>query len=482
MKKLLLAALLVGGIVSAAQAVPYAGQIRVSSLIVAQGVGLTINYQLNEAADSVSIEVRNLSNVVVATFAGTAVQGANSVAWNGTANNAAGPAVTAGNYRVRITANKNAPIAWTEFASNRSVGNFGTATILNTIFNGYSGRSWVITRNTDSPAFGYALGITSYLTVPPHAAAVVFDSDLSISAGDDGFASRKLKGFGDGVAITNNTAFWDAAIDPDDPTRVWATGQGGIGPETTATGLMTASPILSDNLVDADPFDRAGGILPRGLDVRTIGGIKYAFLTGGSGIINRVVIDGTNTVTNVAAVDILGVSAVYSRDVRFDAAGNLYYTTRDVAGGNIYRWDAALVASAVADSLTPSNASWTITGTATAANMMGVAIGPDGSVYTLSVTGTDRGIYLVGNTSAPTLTKTLALADRVVDYVAIPWQPSTAGGRIAVDIAGNVYATDNSVEQARAFGPGGNTSQIVVAPSSETFTVTAANVSGWDLY
>jgi hypothetical protein len=386
MKRLLFAALLAGGLVSAAQAVPYAGQIRVSSLSVAQGVGLTINYQLNETADSVGIEIRNLSNVVVATFTGTAAQGANSVAWNGTADNAAGAAVTAGNYR--ITANKNVPLGWTEFASNRSVGNYGTATILNTIFDGYSGRSFILSRNTDSPAFGYVLGITSYLTTTNHAAAVVFDSDLSISAGDDGFASRKLKGFGDGVAITNNTAFWDAVIDPDDPTRVWATGQGGVGAGANQTGLMTASPILSDNLVDADPFDRAAVILPRGLEVKTISGTKYAFLTGGTGIINRVVIDGTNNVPDVAAVDILGVSAVYSRDVRFDAAGNLYYTTRDVAGGNIYRWDAALVASAVADSLTPANASWTITGTATAANMMNAAIAPNGDVYTLAVTGT----------------------------------------------------------------------------------------------
>ena len=38
-----------------AHAVPVAGQIRVSSTSVGQGVGLTITYRLNEAADSVGI-------------------------------------------------------------------------------------------------------------------------------------------------------------------------------------------------------------------------------------------------------------------------------------------------------------------------------------------------------------------------------------------------------------------------------------------
>lgn len=485
MRNLILAALLACGLASAAHAVPVAGQIRVSSISVGQGVGLTITYRLNEAADSVGIELRDAgSNALVASFAGTAAQGANSVVWNGRVDNAAGALVAAGSYRVRVTANKNVPLGWTEFASNRSVGQYGAAATLETLFDGASPRSWLITHNTDSDTFGYLLAISSYATTPPHAGAIVLNPELSVAAGDDGFASRKLKGFGDGTAIINNTVFWDAAVDPNDAARVFATGQAGTGGAANQTGLMTATPLTAENLVEADPFDRAAVLLPRGMAMQSIMGTRYAFLTGGNGVINRVQVNASNEVPDVAPEDILGVSADYSRDVRFDAAGNLYYSSRMAAGGNIYRWNQAQVASATVDSLTPANAVWTISGTATANQILGVTITPTGDVFAMVAAGTERGLYYIGNTASATLTKTLAVADRVVDFTTIGtgWSPSTAGGRVACDIAGNLYACDNGAEVVRGFSPGGNTSIVVVAPTSQTFTVTAANVADWGLY
>lgn len=481
MRNLILAALLACGLASAAHAVPVAGQIRVSSTSVGQGVGLTITYRLNEAADSVGIELRDAgSNALVASFAGTAAQGANSVVWNGRVDNAAGALVAAGSYRVRVTANKNVPLAWTEFASNSSVGNYGPATTLQTLYDGFSGRSWVISQNTNSDAFGYLLAASSYLTTPNHAGVFVFNPDLSVAAGDDGFASRKLKGFGDGTAITNNTAFWGITTDPDNADRPFGTGQGGVGAGANQTGLMTAASLLDEFLVDADPFDRAAAGLPRFIGIGKYTGTKYAFLPQGNGILNRVEINASNEVPDVAGVNVLSGLADYSRSVTLDANFNLYYVQRGTVV--LYRWDAPTVAAAGAGSLTAANASWTISGNANLSNAQTVTVTPTGDVFFMFAGGTERGLYYVGNVSSPTLTKTLSVADRVVDFAAIGWTPTAAGGSVMSDIAGNLYVTDNGVEAVRGYGPGGNTSVVIVAPTSQTFTVTAANVADWGLY
>jgi hypothetical protein len=487
MKRLLLASLLACCMVATSVAAPVAGLIRVSSTSVASGAGLTINYRLNQAADSVTIEVRDAgTNAAVATFAGTAAQGANSVVWNGRADNAGGAIVGSGTYRVRITANKAASGAWAEFASNRSVGNYGPPTILNTLFDGFSGRVWLVTQNTDSDAFGLYLAGSSYATTPPHAAAFVFNSDLSVHAGDDGFASRKLRGFGDGDAIINNTVVWGMAVDPDNPERPFVTGQATAGAAANQTGLMTAPSLTEENLVDADPLDRvASAGLPRGIGIAKFGGVKYAFLPNGNGLINRVQIDGSNQVVDAPAVDVLGGEATYSRDVVFDANNNMYYTQRGAAGVVIiYRWDAATVAAAAGDGLTPANAVWTITAGPNAGVALNSTITPSGDVYTLLQSGTERGLYYVGNVATATLTKTLSVADRVVDFAAIGtgWTPSNVGGRVQSDIAGNLYVTDNGTEQVRGFAPPTASSVAIVAPTSQTFTVTAANVGEWDLY
>lgn len=486
MKRVILASLLACLMVSVADAAPVAGLIRVSSTSVSEGVGLTITYRLNQAADSVTIELRDAgTNAVVATFAGTATQGANTVAWNGKVDNASGANVAPGTYRVRVTANKAAGSGWTEFASNRSLGNYGPVTTLNTLFTGFSGRAWLIPQNTDSDAFGYTMPISSYNTTPGHAAAIVLNSDLSVASGDDGFASRKLKGFGDGATLINNTVFWGIAVDPDNSEQVFGTGQGGVGTAAGNTGLMRGTPLTADALVDADLFDRAAAGLPRGIGVAKFAGTKYAFLPQGNGIINRVEINASNEVPDVVGVDVLGTEATYSRDVTFDSSNNMYYTQRGgVSAVQMYRWDAATVAAATAGSLTPSNATWTITSNANVSAAMNATVTPAGDVYLLLVSGTERGLYYIGNTSSATLTKTLAVGDRIVDYTTIGagWSPSTAGGRVASDIAGNLYVTDNGTEQARGFAPPTASTVGITAPTSQTFTVSAANVSNWNMY
>ena len=113
---------------------------------------------------------------------------------------------------------------------------------------------------------------------------------------------------------------------------------------------------------------------------------------------------------------------------------------------------------------------------------MGLAVAPNGNVYVSNRTGTEKGIYLIGNTSTATLTKTLAVGDRVVDFVILGINVAATGAGLDFDIAGNMYLVDNGQEAIHAYTPGGVTSFPVTGPTSQTFAVTGSNVSDWGLY
>ncbi|MFH0795410.1 MAG: FlgD immunoglobulin-like domain containing protein, partial [bacterium] len=225
MKKLLFAMVMML-VASVSFAVPYGSQIRVSSLSLPNGADQTIDYFLNEGANSVEIKILDATtSAAVATFAGTATLGANSVVWDGTANNAGGSAVPDGSYRVRIKADKTAASAWTVVASNSSVGNYYVptfgATIYQTLWDGFSGMESLISTDPDLDSFGFILNSTSYVT-PRVDGHVVFNPDLSlvdtVTTGQDTILNFP-------ATATLNQAVWGNCFDPADPNYVWVVGQ-----------------------------------------------------------------------------------------------------------------------------------------------------------------------------------------------------------------------------------------------------------------
>ena len=143
--------------------------------------------------------------------------------------------------------------------------------------------------------------------------------------------------------------------------------------------------------------------------------------------------------------------------------------------------------AATADSLTEANATWDVQFPSGAASVEGVAIDRDGNVYAACASetaadGSVRGIYLIGNVSSATNSKTLsASTDRVVAYPT-DLEPPGWGHGIGVDYAGNLYMTDRGDQQVRAYGPQGTTSVGVLGPTSQTFFVGLVSARNWILY
>ena len=473
-----------------AVAIPYASNIRVSTLTTGIGGGLTITYILNEPSDSVTVDIMN-GVTPVATFAGTTTRGSNTVIWNGTADNAAGAPVGTGSYRVRVTANKTAG-AWSEVTSQRSSPpGFGPAgAVYNTVFNGVSPNDLYFPSNTDSDFFGLGFAVNSFQTVKA-AAAIVFNADTSVALGN-GYATRALIATAIEAGTVANTSLWGACVDPDNADAVYVTGQHGGN-----NGLYYGNLASSATMTVADPDLVLGANLPRGVIVTKEGANKYAYFCYGNGIISKIAIDTVNNkLTATPAPQVITSFATttrYARNVDTDTSGNLYFlskTTGTPAGGNgaLFRWNAAQVAGQpIVTLLTEANAVWTVNPSANMLNMMGPAITPSGDVYVAFASGTERGIYFVGNTATATLTKNLTTADRVVDMNSIgtpaaTWSPSTINFTIRPDPAGNIWAIDRSTEQFRVFGPNGTTSKQITAPTSQTFAITASNVRDWTLY
>ena len=471
-----------------AGAAPFASQITVSSTSVEVGDGLTIAYFINEAGSTVTIEVLSSTNTILATFAGTATVGANSVVWNGTADNASGAAVGAGSGRkVQITAAKTAAAGWAEIASNRSVGNFGAPATLNTLFAGFSGRDVHSFDDPNSPRFGIVVSSSSF-SVPAHYGFIPFNPDLSVYGGGDGLTARVMKHPADPLvatigAVTSNQATWGVEADPDNSENLYVFGQG--LPDVTYANNAAAGSGFAD-LTSISP--NAATANYRGGAVRTIASVKFAYLASGNSTITRRQIDGTNQILLAPSDNILGLTAanLYSREVLFDAAGNLYWVSRfagtaGAGNGRLFRWSAALASAAVAASLTEANADWVVTLPSTGADEVTDAIiAPNGSVFLVA----ESGIYAVGNTSDATKTITLTASEKVLDFAAL------SGGFVLgplggadMDFAGNIIVCENVNEQIRTYTPGGNTSVVVPAPSAQAFDIVMLSSSqNWEMY
>lgn len=488
--QLLSACTLFGALAGSAVAIPYASKITVSSSVYSSP--FTVSYMLNEPADSVTIEILN-GSTAVATFAGTATQGANQVIWDGTANNAGGTAVADGNYSVRITADKNRS-AWEEVASQRSLGNGGAGwgpggAIHNQAFDGFSPVDFLYVQDTNSDFFGYGLGYSSYGTgTPDHVGALMFNSDLSVVDGAAALGDRVFKVAGIADADILNGSIWSGAPDPDNPDAFYWTGQHSGG--GYYTGLHYGDLNDPENLTNSDPTNLIVNV-PRSLTVTKEGADKFAYFIHGNSTIRKAQIDtSTNQVMNAGnIITSFATTNRYGKQVEQDAAGNIYFVSKHLAAGNdgiILRWSAAAVAGAnPATPLSEANADWQITYDTSMASLMGISISPNGDVHALFVgpagTALGRGIYYVGNTSTPALVKTLSAADKVYSLASdnyntglTPnngWVISDLYSGIHSDPVGNLVVWDRNQEQVRLFAPPANSSEAIDAPASQAFTI-----------
>jgi hypothetical protein len=481
-------------------AVPYASQIKVSSSYFIIGMTQKITYFVNEAGGSATINIVKASDEsVVATFAGTANLGTNTVNWNGRIDNASGAYVPDGNYKVKVTINASKAPGWVEIASNSSVADYVPTTIATTyqtLFDGFSGSDIMIDLNPAHDRFGIVMTPSCYThaTLTSHYGYVWFNPDTSTYFGGDGSATKmNISWTPDGAA---NQALWGGDYDPDDPDYIWVAGQDDL--HALSYGKYDAASVsdatLDDTLDAGETPGPAGPLLyARSIAVHKEGSIKYGYICLGSSQILRCVLSGGVLQASPAPVNIAGFTdtARYGKNLEFDKNGNLYFASRynnssTDEGGAVYRWDAAQVASATAGSLTEANASWDIQFPTGALAVMGVAIGVDGSVYADCAGGGTgvKGIYLLGNISQATNKKTLAAGDLKVAYHA-DLIPSYYGHGLAIDYAGNLYLTNRADEEIRVFGPQGTTSVAVVAPDSQEFYFTShytAARGDWALY
>ncbi|MGI8907631.1 MAG: FlgD immunoglobulin-like domain containing protein [Candidatus Sumerlaeaceae bacterium] len=483
----ILLSILLAAVASCSFAKPYPSLIRVSPATFVTG-GTNITYVLNEAGSTVTIEILNAGNAVVATFAGTAVRGDNTVHWDGTANNAGGAAIALGAYKVRITAASNVAAAWTEFSSNAATDTVLT-TVYKTLYPSFAPISMLIQPAQTSDNFGKVVcltGNTQTIATNPCQAGITLNGALLTTDGTNGYASRLLRGDLD-PAIGNSGSevdYWGACFDPTTTEGIWIASQAGAN-----KGFYAANSVADATTRLADPTNITGGF-PRSVAVRTEGANKFAFFASGTNTINKIQIDSVSGNLTGAATNIVSFADInrYGRKVKSDSAGNLYYgSRRNVSagtGGALYRWSAAKVSAAPGTLLNEANADWNIQLPAASTNLSGPAITPAGDVY---VYVCSDGIYTVGNASTATLSKTLGAADLVVPLVI---SNNTFGNDIESDPAGNIIVNaigttavaNSQAGFVRGFSPGGNSSMTVTAPSSQAINIAPTAAEDWALF
>ncbi|MEO8376940.1 MAG: FlgD immunoglobulin-like domain containing protein [Candidatus Sumerlaeota bacterium] len=499
-KTAILTGILVAGTVGTAMAIPFPSGIRTASTNLALSAGTTITYNLNQAAATATIEVRDSGNAVVATFAGTTTVGVNSVVWNGTANNAGGAAVPIGTgYRFRVAVTGTEAAGWARYKAN------GASTSVPIIGDQDLATNWfpkglAVSTDPDSDFFGNPMVGFGASGTQPAAAVIEFRSDLEVKASDNGLASRVLRHpQDDGVApVPASYTTWGMYWDPSNSNTLWTAGQSNSGEAEFLFGTASAG-VLPTNATNADPGNAVRGINqnPRGIAIQTISGTKYGFLCRGNQIIDVVTINGSNQFASyvgniLAATGWTSANTRYSKNARFDSAGNFYWgsqrvnTTVGAENGKLYRWSAATLAAAIASPgttpLTEANADWKITSNVAAANqrLAGFAINPANDVYVITV---GNGMYNVGNITTTPLTVGVSSLTPVLLNTDFRTGANINGGtsEFWFDAAGNLIHIDGSGENISAFSPGGASSQAYTAPPSQTFQISATGVSDWNL-
>lgn len=499
-KSIYLAAALVVGMASSAFAVPYASQIKIDSTAgnVQPGTSVDISYYLNESADTVLIEILDENDAVVASFAGTATQGLNTVSWDTTEDNdGVSDVVDEGpEFKVRVTVDANKTAGWSFFAINQTstiAADFYSQApndVLNpkNLFARYRPHGLIIGTNQELDTFGLILTTSSDdgTQASPHAAVVVLNSDLTIPQGSTaGLDSRVLRHPNENTP--SNVApirpgfqdVWGIAEDPLNPGSYFVGGQGSIANGVSQLLYGTYPGNLADISATAD----LGA--PRGIAVIENGGNREIFLAVTNNRIDRAAIDGSNQLVG-PPVNILGIATptLYSRAVFVDSLGNLYYVARQ---GEVHRWPASVVATATtAGSLTDSNRDWFVSG-AGVVGAQNVVEMPNGDIV-LAATGTAGSanplrLYNLGNAASATPTSATVLTTDAFFEVTATLHSNYAAQAYA-DAFGNIYfANANNMFGIFGISPGGTTNTTVTAPLSQNFSIIEELRAGkWNLY
>jgi len=462
-------------------AVPYASFIRVSSTNPAEGVGLDISYVLNDAADSVTIDILDSGSGVVATFAGTATRGDNSVSWDGTVDNAGGTAVAAGdNYAVRITADKNIS-DWTEYIE-RASGSGGSGQV----FSGFSPNDTAVPTDTSSDVFGTVLVSTSWNGVN---GIIQFRTDLLTLDGVDGTVD-----FLDcGITTSVNYAVWNLDVMPNGR-DVYANGEEGVAEGGKEHWIVDGSGGSFTEMTEADPNDDvssySSGPWFWGCCI-----VQEGTKTVGYGAHNTLAFDRKIRKWEIqnglavpgSATDFLSIdSSSVMSGVETDPDGNLYFTVESGGDGSrVYRFDAVDVQPISASAgivLTTADASWVVDFPAPWDEVLSANVSPDGNVYALvnDDVADAAAIFLVGPASTASLVKTLtAPTDIVADGFTVDGKYTC----LTFDLFGNLYVHDRGIEYFWAWSPPGNFSSPVDAPASQEFDiVTVTGLPEWSDY
>lgn len=450
---------------------PFASRIAMDSTTVAESQGTTITYVLNEGADSVSIEIKNSANATVATFAGTATQGLNTVIWNGTVDNAGGAAVPAGTgYYAAITVNVTSNPAFHKYAENLSgAGGNGQ------VFAGFSPNVVLNFADQLSDNFGVVLAGSSFA---PYSSGIQFRTDLLTLDGANGLSDRGPIHPSDPGGVENGS-LWGLAQDPDDENILWGVGQDGTVAQQWFRGDVTSG-IAGSPLALADhPTTPAGGLFPRNCAIWKNGVDKYLLFTRSNGVLGRIKLGATTFEPATPGPDFSGnllalaVPGQYSKDVKVDENGNVYWVAKLTAPAPfLYRWDFADVQAAPGVPLTEANATWAVDFPTTVTNAMGVNF-TNGRVYVATATVASTGqIYDLGPTSQASVVGIagVSVGTQLTSGLNNP-DVNTTYSALGADAFGNLIAFDRSSERIQAYTTGGNSSYTVRAPLSQVFDI-----------
>lgn len=493
----LAAALLAGMATNAAVAQdggPWAGIVRVSDTTSQISVGIDISYELSFDADSVTIDILDSGDNVVATFAGTATSGPNTVSWDGTVDNAGGADVPTGtDYKVRVTVDNNAAAGWAEVV--KYIGNNATGTDpLATYPYFFSPQGFITFTDQTSDFYGISLVRTSSTTTNAHSGSIIVTPDMAPQSDIATLFDSLSTALVNRTTPTASGSVWGAAIVPGTNNILYAgqaTGDPTTGDYHLAVNTADALQVDATNVgiagLPGNP--RSVTIIPDGVDL-------FGYATSGAGVVQKFPLDATGAPTG-AGFNIIDASLVglYSLAVTTDSADNLYWVAR--AGGassgetTIYRFPAATVAAIDLDTdpkLSAASADWTITFDASAPARFGVTpIFKGDSVFVpaglANGNSADFALYLIGDVSTTPLTKNILPADVVFSIVGGN-NMNALYGPGNFDPVGNFFVANRSPETVTYYTPGGVTSNATVAPDSQTFDIADAPLSStnWDLY
>jgi hypothetical protein len=458
---------------------PYAGLIRVSDKFPPVGAGCDITYVLPfDATSSATINILDSVDTVVATFPGDAKGGMNTVAWDGTVDNAGGADVPmAQGYKVQIAIYNNTADGWYEAAFNSSVWSSGAYGWPGNIFTDFSPNIASAQTKQNSDLFGLIHVPSAYAgSTNATAAMIQFRGDLQPLSGD-GFADRVLR---QPSEPNGSGAIWGTAILPDSDTFALV-GQG------TDTIYYTAGKGTDVNAVNAD----GGYVLlgnPRSGAVLDEDAQLWRYATAGNSVIDKVPINSdaisTSPTVNVMSAASLDLT-LYAKDIKFDSQGNLYWVSRD---SRMFRWSNAAVKAIKTASdakLTSDGAQWDITLNAALACKRTMGVGFScGKVYLLAADAsnpTNQVIYEVGEVTNSTIgDKELQASDIVYN----PGARKIDGTYCALpgDAVQNFVINNRGWETISLLTPGGETLITTTAPDSQKMDIGYSSVRDWFLF